>query len=110
MFRRIRPPVYRGRLANVSEAGRSRCPEPRKIGASGGTPGRALPLPVPPLADPKNDERLVSGVTVRKALNVYVRTLGSRAERAAARFSPAATASARCDCNWALTRKAMSQA
>ena len=94
----------------MSETGRSRCPGPRKIGASGGSPESAPPLPVPPFEDPKNADVLTSGVTVRKELNVYVRTRGSRAERAAARFSPAATDSACCDCNPALTRKARSQA
>ena len=79
--------MYRGRLANVSEMGRSRWPGPRTC-STGGMPDRSPPPPVPPGEDPKNEVVLIPGAVVRNALKVKVRTVGSRADLAAARFTP----------------------
>ena len=63
-----------------------------------------------PVVDVPENGVLNAGVAERKALNVKFRTVGHRAERAAARLYPAETDSACCDCNCWFTCSAIAQA
>jgi hypothetical protein len=114
MLRSRRPPVYSGMLANVSETGRLACPGPR-IGSTDGNKAPAPEPPAPPapnlprLDDPKKELVLIPGAVVSSASKLKVRTVGQRADRAAATLNPADIDVACCDCNPALTCRAMSQ-